>query len=122
MKLRLKELRKERGISAVHLGKAINMSTNTIFLYERKGNLTFETAEKIAAYFGVNPAYLVGWIDDSGNPEKVIETVEKVVTVPDRIPPYYQQDENGNHINWKQSTIPNLKTKIGDRHGRNQVD
>jgi transcriptional regulator with XRE-family HTH domain len=103
MKLRLKELRKARGISANKLSKAIGISQNTIFLYERKGIITFETAEKIADYFGVNPAYLVGWIDESSKPEKVIETVEKVVTVPGRIPSYYQQDENGNHISWRQS-------------------
>lgn len=103
MKLRLKESRKARGVSANKLSKAMGLSQNTIFLYERKGIITFEMAEKIAAYFNVNPAYLVGWIDDSGKPEKVIETVEKVVKVPSRIPYYHQQDENGNHINWRQS-------------------
>ncbi|RSI51558.1 helix-turn-helix domain-containing protein [Streptococcus sanguinis] len=102
MKLRLKELRKARGISASQLGIAVGIPGNTIFVYERKGIPTFEKAEKIADYFGVNPAYLVGWIDESSKPEKVIETVEKVVTVPSRIPSYYQQDENGNHINWRQ--------------------
>ena len=111
MKLRLKELRKARGISANKLSKAIGISQNTIYLYERKGIPTFETAEKIAAYFNVNPAYLVGWIDENGKPEKVIETVEKVVTIPGRIPSYYQQDENGNHINWRQSVrlVPKVR-------------
>lgn len=64
MKNRIKECRISEGMSRAELGKLVGLSDKAIAHYEngiREPKLA--TLEKLAAVFGVNPAYLVGWID-----------------------------------------------------------
>lgn len=60
-KLRLKELREEKGLSQTQLGKEIGVDRRTIGSYElglREPSL--ETIEKLCKYFGVSAGYLLG--------------------------------------------------------------
>lgn len=64
MKNRIKECRKSEGMSQAELGKRVGLSRQAIGLYEiglRRPSL--EIWEELADALGVNPAYLVGWID-----------------------------------------------------------
>lgn len=61
---RLKELRKEAGLSQAKVGAAIGVSEPTISLYER--NLrepSLTTLKKFCDFFDVSADYLIGRVD-----------------------------------------------------------
>ncbi len=64
-KLRLKDLREEKGVSQQQLANALNISQGSVGNWEsgiREPN--FETVKKIADYFGVSTDYLLGREDN----------------------------------------------------------
>lgn len=75
MQLRLKELREDLCLSVGQMAKETGVSQNTIHLYERGGYPSIKQIEMIAKTYDVNPAWLVGWIDDEMMPG--IQVVEK---------------------------------------------
>ena len=75
MQLRLKELREDLCLSVGQMAKETGVSQNTIHLYERGGYPSIKQIEMIAKTYDVNPAWLVGWIDDETMP--AIQVVEK---------------------------------------------
>lgn len=57
---KLKELRKEKGISLKELGSIIGVAESTMSLYENgKRQPDYETLLKLAEYFGVTVDYLL---------------------------------------------------------------
>ncbi|CAK1226944.1 Transcriptional regulator [Fructobacillus cardui] len=63
-KNRLKELRKEKGYTLNDIAQAIGIKRGTFNNYENgKTEPKLETWEKLAKFYGVTPAYLVGWED-----------------------------------------------------------
>ena len=104
MQLRLKELREDLGLSVKDMARDTGVSQNTIYLYERGGYPSIKQIEMIAKTYDVNPAWLVGWIDDEMTPG--VQVVEKVVykESPTAIlPDYFNNNNNGKLIQWKQS-------------------
>ncbi|MEY8385915.1 helix-turn-helix domain-containing protein [Oscillospiraceae bacterium 38-13] len=58
---RLRELRKQRGISQNELSKHVGVSKSSVNMYERgEREPSFETLEAIADFFNVNMDYLLG--------------------------------------------------------------
>ena len=58
---RIRELRKQRGLSQAELGKILNIAQNTLSAYERGSrDPDTETLSMIAKYFGVSTDYLLG--------------------------------------------------------------
>lgn len=104
MQLRLKELRKDLGLSVKDMARDTGVSQNTIHLYERGGYPSIKQIEMIAKTYDVNPAWLVGWIDDEMMP--AIQVVEKVVykeSPTARLPDFFNNNNDGKIIKWKQS-------------------
>lgn len=104
MELRLKELREDLGLSAKDMARDTGVSQNTIHLYERGGYPSIKQIEMIAKTYDVNPAWLVGWIDDEMMPG--VQVVEKVVykeSPTARLPDYFNNNNEGKIIKWKQS-------------------
>lgn len=104
MQLRLKELREDLCLSVGQMAKETGVSQNTIHLYERGGYPSIKQIEMIAKTYDVNPAWLVGWIDDETTP--AIQVVEKVVhkeSPTARLPSYHNNNNDGKIIKWKQS-------------------
>lgn len=104
MKLRLKELREDLCISVKDMVRDTGVSQNTIYLYERGGYPSIKQIEMIAKTYDVNPAWLVGWIDD----EMMlgVQVVEKVVykeSPTARLPDYFNNNNEGKIIKRKQS-------------------
>lgn len=66
---RIKERRKQLGISAEQLAEAINVSPATIYRYESGGieNMGVDKVTPIAKILHTNEAYLMGWTDDSSS-------------------------------------------------------
>lgn len=61
MEFRLKEIRKQRGISQLKLAFDLNMNQNTISRYENmEREADYETLIKFADYFDVSLDYLLG--------------------------------------------------------------
>lgn len=61
---RLKELRTEKGLSSMALGKNIGVSDATIIRWENNQNdIKAEQLVKLAKFFGVTSDYLVGLED-----------------------------------------------------------
>ncbi len=57
---KLRELRKEKGISLKELGSVVNVAESTMSLYENgKRQPDYETLLKLAEYFGVTVDYLL---------------------------------------------------------------
>lgn len=62
---RIKELRKEKGITAEDLAKDLGVSPATIYRYE-KGDIEkvpVDVLKGIAVSLGTTPEYLMGWAD-----------------------------------------------------------
>ena len=61
---RLKELRAEKGVSALKLSKAIGVADSTIGRWENDKRVpTIENLYALAVYFGVSADYLIGLED-----------------------------------------------------------
>lgn len=104
MELRLKELKEDLGLSVKDMARDTGVSQNTIHLYERGGYPSIKQIEMIAKTYDVNPAWLVGWIDNEMMPG--IQVVEKVVykeSPTARLPDYFNNNNDGKIIKWKQS-------------------
>lgn len=55
--------------------------------------------------YNINPAWLAGWSDDDQQPQAIEKVVEKIVYVEKdigRIPPYWNNDNTGKLIKWKE--------------------
>ncbi len=64
MEFRLKQLRKERGISQLKLALELNMNQNSISRYETgEREADYETLVKFADFFDVSLDYLLGRCD-----------------------------------------------------------
>ena len=61
MSNRLKELRKEKGLTQAELAQVINTNQSQYGKYENgKTSLSIENSKILAEFFGVSPAYLLG--------------------------------------------------------------
>lgn len=60
---RIKQLREARGVSQTELADAVGTTKQNIYKYENNvvTNIPSDRIERIAAYFQVSPAYLMGW-------------------------------------------------------------
>lgn len=104
MQLRLEELREDLGLSVKDMARDTGVSQNTIHLYERGGYPSIKQIEMIAKTYDVNPALLVGWVDDEMQP--AIQVVEKIIykeSPTARLPDYFNNNNEGKLIKWKQS-------------------
>ena len=101
MELRLKELREDLGLSVKDMARDTGVSQNTIHLYERGG---YPSIKQIAKTYDVNPAWLVGWVDDEMLP--AIQAVEKIIykeSPTARLPDYHNNNNDGKIIKWVKS-------------------
>ena len=63
---RLKELRKEKGLTQIELANIVNVSKITVLRWENgERQIKQDKAQQLADYFGVSVGYLLGYIDDS---------------------------------------------------------
>lgn len=63
---RLKESRKSRGLTQVEVCKILFVDQNSLSLFENGHRLPrVDMIEKLANLYDVNPAWLVGWSDNS---------------------------------------------------------
>ena len=99
MQIRLKELRDRLGLSLRDIQNKTGISINTLHLYEKGSTPSVNQIEKLAKTYNVHPAWLIGWIEDSELGEKVVY-VEKNVG---RLPPYWNNNNNGQLIKWRES-------------------
>ncbi len=68
---RLKQLRKESGLTVKQLGKIFNISPSTISLWEREGeNLERNRLKHLSGFFNVSVEYLVGTDDNPKDARK----------------------------------------------------
>jgi|SRR5699024_5571160 len=76
---RLKELRKEKGVTQAEVAKIINTNQSQYGKYENgKTNLSLETSKILANYFDVSVPYLLG-LDD--NPPALNDSLEKIMVI-----------------------------------------
>ncbi|MGZ2417161.1 transcriptional regulator with XRE-family HTH domain [Staphylococcus caledonicus] len=70
---RMKQSREKRGITLAELGRKIGKTEATVQRYESGNikNLKNDTIESIANALNVNPAYLMGWIDEDKDNDEV---------------------------------------------------
>ena len=67
--MRLKQLRKERGISQLKLAMDLSMNQNTISRYETgKHEADYDTLIKLANYFNVSIDFL---LEQTDNPKRI---------------------------------------------------
>ena len=67
---RIKQRRKEIGMSADKLGDILGKDRSTIYRYEKGDieNLPLDILQPIAKALGTTPAYLMGWQDNKPTP------------------------------------------------------
>ena len=84
---RIKELRKEKGISVEMLAEAIGKDRATIYRYESKAIEDMPTSilEPLATALGTTPAYLMGWDEapDFEQDDEIQEYLEQLKTRPE---------------------------------------
>lgn len=68
---RMKQSREKQGMTLAELGRKIGKTEATVQRYESGNikNLKNDTIESIATALNVNPAYLMGWVEE--NDDKV---------------------------------------------------
>ncbi|OEK54329.1 repressor [Staphylococcus equorum] len=71
---RMKQSREKQGITLAELGRKIGKTEATVQRYESGNikNLKNDTIENIASALNVNPAYLMGWINEEPSNEDTI--------------------------------------------------
>ena len=91
-------------MSVAQMSKETGISANTLHLYERGGYPSIKQIETIAKTYDVNPGWLLGWVEDEKLPEvKIVEKVIYKESPTARIPEYFNNNNNGKIIKWKQS-------------------
>lgn len=77
---RIKELRKNKGITQIEFAKLFNIATGTIAMYETgKRQPDYETLKRIAEFFNVSTDYLLGNEQKEIRPseeERIIEMLD----------------------------------------------
>lgn len=77
---RLKELRKEKGLSQQALAKLLNVNEKTISRWENsESNIKPEKAEELADFFGVSVGYLLGYDDNNFEKRIRIDTLNDIL-------------------------------------------
>ena len=62
---RLRQARKDKGLTQIQVAALIFMDRRTVYLYETNRRVPrIDMIEKLAKIYDVNPAWLVGWSDD----------------------------------------------------------
>ena len=78
---RLKELRKNNGLTLKELGKKVSMHDNTLSQYETgKRNPSLKTWQQLADFYGVSVSYLQGRYDHLTKKE-ALQVIHEVMTV-----------------------------------------
>lgn len=76
---RLKQLRKEKGLTQVELAKEMGVSTGTVAMWETgKRRPQFETLDKLCEYFDRNMGYLLGSSDSFHTYRKTEEEIDQI--------------------------------------------
>lgn len=77
---RLVSLRQAKGLTQVELAELLNISRGALSLYELgRREPDFETASKIADFFGVSVDYLLGRTDDPRTLDQITAEAEKKI-------------------------------------------
>lgn len=78
---RLKELRKNHGLTLKELGKKVSMHANTLSRYETgKRNPSLKTWQQLADFYGVSVSYLQGRYDRLTKKE-ALQVIHEVMSV-----------------------------------------
>ena len=78
---RLRELRKNHGLTLKELGKKVSMHDNTLSQYETgKRNPSLKTWQQLANFFGVSVPYLQGRYDHLTKKE-ALQTIHEIMTI-----------------------------------------
>ena len=92
---RIKQRRKELGMSADKLGEILGKDRSTIFRYEKGDieNLPLDILQPIAKALNTTPTYLMGWEDKKSTPDepKLTEGEELLLNLFRQIPEAQQQ-------------------------------
>ncbi len=68
--MRLKELRKEKGLSLKDIAEILGVAESTVSLYENsKRELSYTALQKLSSFFGVSIDYLLGVSDSKQEPQ-----------------------------------------------------
>ena len=78
---RIKRRRKELGLSAEQVAERLGVSPATIYRYESNDivNMRIDKLEPIAKVLRTTPAHLMGWEDESSQPDKEMDDVEPML-------------------------------------------
>ncbi|MEE1279369.1 MAG: XRE family transcriptional regulator [Oscillospiraceae bacterium] len=106
--LRLKELRKKRGLSLKEMGEIFGVAESTVSLYENsKREAPYSILHKAAEFFGVSVDYLLGGEEeqDSGDTSSVLIPILNSVSISEGSIEYSYSSENsaielGDHQNY----------------------
>lgn len=78
---RLRELRKNHGLTLKELGKKVSMHDNTLSRYETgKRNPSLKTWQQLADFYGVSVSYLQGRYDHLTKKE-ALQTIHEIMTI-----------------------------------------
>lgn len=77
---RIKELRKQQGLSAEEVARAIGVSRATIYRYETKDieNMPITVLEPLARVLNCSPGYLMGWEDEAAYYSTVLKKYKQL--------------------------------------------
>lgn len=78
---RLRELRKNHGLTLKELGKKVSMHDNALSQYETgKRNPSLKTWQQLADFYGVSVSYLQGRYDHLTKKE-ALQTIHEIMTI-----------------------------------------
>ena len=75
---RLKELRKEKGLTQIELANMVNVSKITILRWENgERQIKQEKAQQLADFFGVTEGYLLGYTNNRFGTSQIIKAISE---------------------------------------------
>lgn len=73
---KLRILRERKGKSQTEAARFLGLSKQTLYKYEKNiiTNIPSDVIERIAKYYNTTPEYIMGWVDDTPEAQKIRNT------------------------------------------------
>lgn len=112
---RIKNRRKELGMSADKLAELINKNRATIYRYEKNEieNMPYDVIEPLAKVLNVSPAYLMGWEDQATSLDSLPVKQIPVVSQISAGLPIYSEENLVDYIYFSKEKLSDDKEEFG---------
>lgn len=114
---RIKNLRKEKGMTQKKLGELLNVSQQMVGQFERSDNLRMDTIEKIADALEVPVSKITGMVPEETETEKILSDILAIQKELEKIDDYFDElsEKLEKYYLYLSDNLSRIKEKISDK-------